>query len=232
MWYLIVMQIIRRLTSCLLPIRMSLGRLLVRFGRKFDSSLSFRVSRKLLDFQLDSEVVRQIARRCGRKTSVLVFGLGTDAIAWESLVAPGNLAIIENDQAWIRKIQPWLRHAHLVYCDYDTEVTSDEILRGLESCPDYPRLKLGATNVKSWDIVVVDGPRGGSLGDPGRFQSIAEAARLVKTSGVVVVDDWSRPIERLETSKHFSEPPVMVQLGRATCAFYGGWQRRNCYQEA
>jgi hypothetical protein len=44
-------------------------------------------------------------------------------------------------------------------------------------------------------VVVVDGPRGDSPFTPGRASSIALAERLVADGGLVLVDDYERPLE-------------------------------------
>ncbi|MCU1537945.1 MAG: hypothetical protein JWP82_2296 [Humibacillus sp.] len=136
--------------------------------------------------------MRVVAAECGDGTRLLVFGLGRDAGIWETLNRRGLTAFVEDVPQWVA-LSLTENPARLVFpVTYETRFRTSDY-ETAASIP-LPALPVDLTSA-GWDVVVVDAPQGFSDDSPGRASSIALAATLVRPGGVVLVDDYDRPLE-------------------------------------
>jgi len=152
---------------------------------------SLPVVRKVRGFQISAEAMR-VVRGSADGTSLLVFGVGRDSSVWETLNRRGKTVFLEDVPEWVELslAESPTRKAYLI--SYSTRVgTSDYETVSQIPLPDLPAAVAGAL----WDVVVVDGPQGFDDNAPGRASSIALAATLVRPGGLVLIDDFDRPLE-------------------------------------
>jgi len=133
----------------------------------------------------------------------LVFGLGLDSIIWNDHTnINGRTCFLEDVPDWINKVKsenPSLEAHFTQYTNSAKE--ADELLRAYQSGDTHClRLDLPHTILNTnWDIILVDGPQGWHINNPGRMKSIFTAFDLQKNlkSGDIFVHDSTRYIEKL-----------------------------------
>lgn len=182
---------LRRRAQSLIRTGVAVG---ARLLPEYVAARSIPLLRLALGFQISARAFEAAHDRLRSGGKLLVFGLGKDSSTWELINRHGRTAFVEDLPEWIdfSKRQSPAREVHAI-C-YETE--RDQSLR--YTAPDQIPLPALPQSVAStrWDVVVVDGPRGYEPGQPGRASSIALAARLVAPGGVVMIDDFDRPLER------------------------------------
>ncbi|XP_004513320.1 arabinogalactan O-methyltransferase 1-like [Cicer arietinum] len=150
----------------------------------------------------------------------LVFGIGHDALMWDSFNPRGITLFLEEDRKWTissLKRFPILR-AHTVH--YNTRLTEAQMLLssykkdcGAVAENDHPlkddrKCRLALSELpkdvydRDWDVVMIDAPRGYFASAPGRMAaiySVAVMARARKKAGVthVFLHDVDREVEKL-----------------------------------
>jgi len=170
-----------------------------------DAALSKISEGNIPDIQLEPNELLPIIRAIlgVPDCRLIVFGSGNDSLLWEEVNAGGTTVILEDNPAWIQRISSKLSSASIQQVDYGTNVTDwpqmldagDELLLEL---PDH-------IGLRSWDVVIVDGPAGFDDRLPGRSCSIVTASRLVAPGGKVFVHDCERPLERAFTARYLGE---------------------------
>ena len=133
---------------------------------------------------------------------LLVFGLGYDSVIWDTMNLDGETVFVEDDLEWTEKISNECPlHGQIKHVHYQTKVENHKDIGY-----DVSKLQMDMGLDGSWDFVFVDAPLGHQpprpFAGPGRMISIYQAYQLLKSGGIAVVDDMTRPIER-EYSKHF-----------------------------
>ncbi|KAK7336081.1 hypothetical protein VNO77_16610 [Canavalia gladiata] len=148
----------------------------------------------------------------------LIFGLGHDALMWDTFNPRGTTLFLEEDPKWtIYSLQrfPILR-AHTLR--FSTRLSEAKTLlssykKDCAGAPDrrplkgHRRCKLALSELpeevydRDWDVIMIDGPRGYFAAAPGRMQVIYSVAMLArgKRSGVthVFLHDVDREVEKL-----------------------------------
>ena len=119
---------------------------------------------------------------------VLIFGQGRDSELWTEGNKGGVTVFLEDVAKWFREIPN--AESHLV--TYPGLVVPDHVRQ------------------VSWDIILVDGPRGCKPEHPGRGESIRASSELVATDGIVFVHDYDRPAERSFCRQHLGQPTAEV----------------------
>lgn len=151
--------------------------------------------RRRLGIQLSAEELMLIASTIVAKErpNVLVYGTGKDSEFWYRLNANGHTLFLEDDLAWVEqasRVVPHLSIRPIVYgtnlAHWRTLIADESSLK--EGIPDEVRSK-------TWDVILVDAPRGHEDGNPGRMKSIYQASVLACESTDVFVHDCNREVE-------------------------------------
>ncbi len=137
--------------------------------------------------------------------NLLVFGLGDDSYLWSKINSKGKTIFLEDNKDWIESLNDGtLDVEHVIY------KTTVENQKEIGFIPE--KLELSIPNRVSdltYDFIIVDAPLGHQpprpFKGPGRMSSIYMAFKLLKKGGVVVIDDMSRPIEKLYAFHYFKE---------------------------
>ena len=147
-----------------------------------------------MQFEISVEALAYVRDNMKGGGNLLVFGLGRDSSTWEAVNHRGRTAFIEDLDDWIERSTSESPHRQVYRVEYQTTV---EDSMGYRLVADIPGLPVMA-NIEdgSWDIVVVDGPRGWAPELPGRASSVLAASRFVRSGGVILVDDYDRPLEK------------------------------------
>lgn len=176
---------------------------------------------KLIDgYQISPEAVHFVRRNCGPGSNLLVFGLGNDTATWEAINKGGTTTFLEDNGYWFNRIavSPTRSCKHLIR--YSTTVGASV---DFESPSDIPSLELpNELRGRRFDVVVVDGPMGSSDDSPGRAQSILLASRLVQPDGWVLIDDYSRDLEREISIMTFGRLPEHILDSTRPVAVFAG----------
>ena len=138
-------------------------------------------------------------------SNILVFGLGFDSILWNDLNINGKTIFIEDNNDWIEKFEN--KNLSIKKVSYKTEIEKFQEY-GFNS--EILSLKLDKEIIKTkWDMIIIDGPLGHQpprdWAGPGRMSSLYTAKHLSKYAKYIVVDDFSREIERTFSYKYFGK---------------------------
>lgn len=176
------------------------------------------LARKLRGFQISPEAMRVVRRELHPGSTLLVFGVGRDSSTWEALNRRGSTAFLEDLEEWLdlALADNPDRDAYLI--GYTTSLDTALDYTNVEEIP-LPRVP-DSISARRWDVVVVDGPRGFAPDQPGRASSVALAERLVKDGGLVLVDDYDRPVERHVCDVVFGRAPdAVIDPGRPVAMY-------------
>jgi glycosyltransferase involved in cell wall biosynthesis len=155
--------------------------------------------------------------------NVLVFGCGNDSDLWSTINFDGFTQFVEHDPIWIERIRK--RHPHLnieeiSYGDSTVAGTLPIDLVSLSASP-VPQYLLS----REWDVIVIDGPPGGTGSAPGRSLPIYWSSQIARAETHVFVDDYERTLERTYCDHFFRakrpwclEVPRVVQSGKPSRA--------------
>lgn len=170
-------------------------------------------------FEISARAVELVRDRLGGGGNLLVFSLGRDSSSWELVNRGGRTAFVEDLPEWIEFSRRQCPDREVYPIAYVTERDASMSFRRLEEVPT-PALPESVTKT-AWDVVVVDGPKGYASDQPGRASSIALASRLVAPNGIVLIDDYQRPLERHIGSLVFGRPADRVlDPGRPVGVYY------------
>ena len=151
--------------------------------------------------------------------NILVFGLGFDSILWNNLNKNGKTIFIEDNKDWIRKFKH--KNLSIKKVSYKTEIKKfreygfkNEIL--------LLKLNKEITQTK-WDIIIIDGPLGHQpprdWAGPGRMSSLYTAKQLSKYAKCIIVDDFSREIEKAYSCKYFGKKNIYKLINNKLAFF-------------
>ncbi len=162
------------------------------------------VLRFAFGFQISARAVAAARDRLVGGGNLLVFGIGLDSSTWELVNRRGRTVFLGDVPGWvdISNGEAPGREVHLV-----AYATTVETSMGISESTQVP-LPVLPDDVAStpWDVVVVDGPAGWGAETPGRAASITLAHGLVRRGGLVLVDDYGRPVERHVCDLVFGRP--------------------------
>lgn len=159
-------------------------------------------------FEISARAVEFVRDSVRPGSLVLVFGVGRDSATWELVNRRGRTAFVEDLPEWVEfsRAQSGRREVHPIA--YTTAVASGLGYAHIDEVP-IPHLPEAVTS-DQWDIVIVDGPKGAAPHQPGRASSIALAAQLVTSGGLVLIDDYDRPLEQHACRLAFGRAPDQV----------------------
>ncbi|XP_073525546.1 uncharacterized protein [Phyllobates terribilis] len=182
------------------------------------------------------QVTFDVLRSLSHSGNFLVFGLGHDSLMWSSFNANGVTFFLEEDPGWVQTVltkAPSIR-VHSVHYKtklYDAKNLLDRYrfessclppklhLQGNTQC----RLVLGdlADEVysKTWDVIMIDGPKGYFAEAPGRMGAIFTAAVMAKSrtkagSTHVVLHDVNRRVERVYAERFLCKKYLVKAVDR------------------
>jgi len=134
--------------------------------------------------------------------TMLVFGVGRDSPLWLAANEGGRTVFLESDAAWMATVRAEVPDIVVHPVRYRGRRTLWRVARSLPPALSMAALPRSVEDV-SWDVILVDAPRGTRWYRRGRLGSIRTAARLGLASGAdVFVHDCHRTLEG-ECSDHF-----------------------------
>jgi hypothetical protein len=130
-----------------------------------------------------------------RACNFLVFGLGNDSPMWADINKNGTTLFIESDPKWLEAVKsrsPSINARLVDYGDITVSSSMENPLQVIKTAqpPDW------LTDI-SWDVILIDGPRGYKPHHPGRALPICWSAMVRRRSTDIFIDDAHRDLERL-----------------------------------
>lgn len=175
----------------------------------------------LAEVQLEAVELRAIATEIVRRPTcaLLVFGCGSDSLFWETVNRGGTTAFLEDNPKWAGNARAALKAATVHSVTYGTTLSE---WRRLLDCPSQLVMELPVeVESRRWHVILVDGPTGHRITEPGRMKSIYTASRLVAPGGVVFVHDCERPAEQAFASRYLGDHRLIIEVkGRAVLRGY------------
>ena len=159
--------------------------------------------------------------------NLLVFGLGDDSYAWDTLNKNGKTIFIEDDTEWSKKFKT--SNLDIINVTYDTNVANHESI-GFDKNILSMNLPERVRNT-DWDFIIVDaplghGPPGRPYKGPGRMQSIYEAYNLLKPGGICAIDDFGRHVEQ-KYGFHYFKKENLIDAVEGKVAFFKKVQEKK-----
>lgn len=179
-----------------------------------------RLRRFGLNFQISAAAMTAVVRRYPSGCNLLVFGVGRDSSTWVFLNRGGRTVFVEDLAEWAARAKGQQPSLEVVEVTYETTLASSLLYSSRTDIPT-PTLPASITS-RTWDVVVVDGPRGYLPDHPGRSASITLAHDLVAENGMVLIDDWNRPAEQRFTALVFGRPPEALLDSKGRMALFTG----------
>eukprot|EP00747_Dinoflagellata_sp_TGD_P039936 gnl/TRDRNA2_/TRDRNA2_140559_c0_seq5.p1 gnl/TRDRNA2_/TRDRNA2_140559_c0~~gnl/TRDRNA2_/TRDRNA2_140559_c0_seq5.p1 ORF type:complete len:254 (-),score=5.67 gnl/TRDRNA2_/TRDRNA2_140559_c0_seq5:477-1238(-) len=157
--------------------------------------------------QLQGTAALYLCNAMRRANSTLIFGTGHDSPMWVENTN-GELVFLEHHSEWVgfqpKSVQD---RTHIVH--YTTVLESwwwpwkkmpsaSHFARFINSLPHEVRSR-------QWDVILVDSPEGYGGGTPGRSSSIFAARALLRSGGIVFVDDYQREGEQRFVAELFPD---------------------------
>ncbi len=178
-----------------------------------------RALRFTYGFQISAKAVATARDYLGTGGRLLVFGLGLDSSTWELVNRSGRTVFLEDVPGWIDISSEEAPDREVYRITYETTLASSLRYEDRSEIP-LPTLP-GELTLTKWDVVVVDGPYGWGPETPGRSASISLAQCLVAPGGIVIVDDYDRPVERHSCDLVFGRPAdEMLDTVRPVALFH------------
>jgi hypothetical protein len=141
------------------------------------------------------EVIASIIRSRAPRARLLVFGLGRDTPLWQRVNRDGETLFVEHDPAFIAAVRERPDAPRILSFDFAAHTS---VLGSFSMTP----AELDAIPVPGpiadglWDVILIDGPTGHKLTDPGRLLPIHWTSRLMRRDTHVFLDDYHRALER------------------------------------
>ena len=179
----------------------------------FFSVLDLKYRKKgLMSFMQYWCLGRYFLSKTGSK--ILVFGLGYDSFLWKRLNGNGKTIFLEDIDDWISQFRG--SGLDIRKIKYNTKV-EDGAQYGFYDKILELNLDDDILNTK-WDIILVDGPLGHQpprpWAGPGRMSSLFMAHKLSCPGTTVIVDDYSRPIEKKYSTAYFGNSKIKIVQGK------------------
>jgi hypothetical protein len=144
-------------------------------------------------------VLAEIAKRSPCR--VLVFGAGSDTAGIVRANRGGRTVVLEDQPEWLAAAREAGAETHAVA--YATR--AGELL---EPCP--PLAVPASVECERFDVILIDGPKGGTPDAPGRQQAAFLASRLIAPGGVILAHDAARPADAACYARHLGVPVETV----------------------
>lgn len=165
--------------------------------------------------QLAKEVIHDILMEYqGKKT--LVFGLGYDSDMWWSH-NKNNVYFIEQNKDYI-KLNPMIPKSHMFHYTYP----GLSIQKSMQN-PESFEIESPEWLVKNgpYDVILIDGPTGYNVNQPGRQQAIYWATKYLSKKGTIIyVDDAKRPVESKFIGRYCLQTTKTMFHSRNGCVKY------------
>jgi hypothetical protein len=158
-------------------------------------------------------------RAAAPNANVLVFGCGNDSDLWYRINHDGFTLFLEDYAVWIDKIRSRAPHLNIEEVSYGDRTVEGSVPIDEDALAQYP---IPACMLeRSWDVIVIDAPRGHKPWLPGRSLPIYWSSRVAQPETHVFVDDCSRRLEKAYAD-HFLRPmrpwsiviPRIIQSGK------------------
>jgi len=156
------------------------------------------------EFQISAHAVAAARDHLVTGGRLPVFGVGHDSSTWELVNPGGRTVFLEDVSSWIDISAAESPDREVFMITYETTLAESLHYEEPSDIP-LPVVPDGLASTR-WDVVVLDGPYGWGPETPGRSASIALARRLVAPGGIVIVDDYNRPVERHSCDIVFGRP--------------------------
>lgn len=147
---------------------------------------------------------------------LLVYGVGRDSNLWSMLVerVQGRVVFLEDNDEWIgfaRDANVDIEIIKVKYNslmrDWDRHLMAEDQSKLLLDLPHW-------VHEVDWDVIVVDGPKGGSFSHPGRMKSIYTASVLANSNTHVFVHDCDRVVEQMFCEKFLRPGRSLRETGK------------------
>lgn len=150
--------------------------------------------------------------------NVLIFGTGHDVPMWSKIC---KATFLEDNAKRYRRLfaVPENQGIRAYLITYGTSVKNWEEELQQKTINTLP---LEIERAK-YDVIIVDGPRGGRPNHPGRVSSILHSCQLIAEGGVVFVDDINRTLEREVTLSVMGQPGSV----HSSRTLLGCWKKDN-----
>jgi glucuronoxylan 4-O-methyltransferase len=144
-----------------------------------------------------------------RPAQMLVFGLGRDSVMWQRLNEGGETLFVEHDPRYVAAAAASIPAGRIVAFDFAAHTTVfGSFALDLAALG---RVAMPAPLARDWDVILVDGPTGFHMEDPGRALPLYWASRLMQRHTHIFVDDYQRALER-----HFAD--LLIRFDNPPCA--------------
>ncbi|RCV22886.1 LOW QUALITY PROTEIN: hypothetical protein SETIT_4G255400v2 [Setaria italica] len=196
------------------------------------------------------------SRRGARRANLLVFGLGGETPLWRALNHGGRTVFLDENQYYVSHLEgrhPGLEAYDVAYTttvrEFPDLLDAARTARAAECRPVQNLLfsdcRLAINDLPnqlydvSWDVILVDGPRGYTASSPGRMSAIFTAGVLARTRAGegattdVLVHDYEREVERACSREFLCEENRVAETSTRSLAHFvvrgGSAVRRDAF---
>ncbi|GLJ27250.1 hypothetical protein SUGI_0534660 [Cryptomeria japonica] len=187
--------------------------------------------------QMSQEEIGEIAHSVLKKRpcNLLVFGLGHESFLWRILNYGGRTVFLDESEMWVNGLEEKHPEMEVYEVQYTTKVSESEQLLALAKeqiktdCRPVQNLlfsdcKLGLIDLPndlykvSWDVILIDGPRGYFPGAPGRMSAIFTASVLGRSKKEfkatdIFVHDFNRQVEKVYSNEFLCRENQVSSIG-------------------
>lgn len=227
-------------------------------GHVFDALVQYASASGNSTASMPGADVRAIAAVLKRRApcNLLVFGLGGETPLWRALNHGGRTVFLDENQYYVSHLEgrhPGLEAYDVAYTttvrEFPDLLDAARAARGAECRPVQNLLfsdcRLAINDLPnqlydvSWDVILVDGPRGYTSSSPGRMSAIFTAGVLARTRAGdgattdVLVHDYEREVERACSREFLCEENRVAETSTRSLAHFvvrgGGSARRDAF---